>query len=686
MLINLSIQCHCVNPTLRVIALNILKVVVCSADDFFTDDNSTYAFSTNQLHRAHLHCFDQYLKAISEHKKMIIIDNTNSQLCREYQIYIYVCNLLAIPYSILEVPCLDVQMLERYRSRCVHKLDHAASLSMFERWQNDVWAVTVPPKLSYPGLRKESNQSFSILSLSHPSMDILDSTEPVLARYTAVFLTQESQWLLMNTFAPSHPDILADHTTLSFEPSLKTLLHTKIGKRVKVKIVSVVDDKNIQAAAVVLPRGLSSEKQIPHITLSKESHALAKDANKLLESRRYIPMKEKEIILGGVIGVAVRNIEQADVSSPDIILSNVDYHKLLPRMTVSSSSTEDSVRGGLSPDKVCICTGVQKVTQLFVFDCDLTLFNTTDPKDGREIYEQATGKKWPHRGWLGQPDSLMPPLCIHPGPALADYHDHQGRAGSLMVILTARIEHTRTAIEKILEEAQVYPDAIYFKADSFSDSEASPQYKARIIEKLIVDNKDVTLVKFWDDSADNLRSVKDIVIKHRNVHNIEVINASAMPSKKQDSALYADLVLHGCHLSALYNCAAAVGIDFLSSQHCKMIGYKGNPKDVCHVFGPSVDEAILTCVACCSHLPLHSTCIDRLAKQLEECSILFVHKGMSSRCPRLKIKLEFDCAPPVSYDLIFAVVDSDLAIYPWRHIVTVLYSAGGKEGLELKSV
>ena len=82
---------------------------------------------------------------------------------------------------------------------------------------------------------------------------------------------------------------------------------------------------------------------------------------------------------------------------------------------------------------------------------------------------------------------------------------------------------------------------------------------------------------------------------------------------------------------------------------------------MCLALIPSVDEAILTCVACCSHLLLHSTCIDRLAKQLEECGILFVHKGMSSRCPRLKVKLEFDCAPSVSYDLIFAVVDNDLA-------------------------
>ena len=136
-----------------------------------------------------------------------------------------------------------------------------------------------------------------------------------------------------------------------------------------------------------------------------------------------------------------------------------------------------------------------------------------------------------------------------------------------------------------------------------------------------------------------------------------------MPSKKQDSALYADLVLRRCHLSALYNCAAAVGIDFLSSQHCKMIGYKGNPKDVCHVFGSYPIGRRSDIDMCCLLQSPASPfdCIDRLAKQLEECGILFVHKGMSSRCPRLKIKLEFDCAPPVSYDLIFAVIDNDLA-------------------------
>ena len=50
------------------------------------------------------------------------------------------------------------------------------------------------------------------------------------------------------------------------------------------------------------------------------------------------------------------------------------------------------------------------------------------------------------------------------------------------MILTARIERTRTAVERILEEAQVYPDAIYFKADSFSDSEASPSTKPGLLK------------------------------------------------------------------------------------------------------------------------------------------------------------------------------------------------------------
>ena len=635
------------------------QVAICSADDFFTDD-SEYAFSTNQLHKAHLHCFDQFLNAILEHKQVIIVDNTNSQLW-EYQSYIYLSNVLAIPYSILEVPCLDVRMLEMYRAKCVHNLDRAASLSMYERWQKDPKAMIVPPKLSHPGLRKteEGSQTFSILSLCRPqNASILDSTEPLVALYTAVFLTQESQWLLLNTLPPNHPEVLADHATLAFEPSLKSLLHTKIGKRVKVKVVSSVEDKNIQAAVVVLPRGLSSENQIPHITLSKEAQASSKDANRLLDCRKYIPMKEKETFLEGVIGVAVRRVDQVGTTNPHIILSNVDYHKLLPRMTVSNSNDSQDA---ISADKISICTGAQKVTQLFVFDFDLTLFNSVDPKDGREIYEHSTGKMWPHRGWLGHPESLMPPLSVYPGPALADYHNHQGRAGSLTVVLTARIEQTRRAVERILEEAQIYPDEVYFKPDSSSDNETSSQYKVRIIEKLLSNNKDVVLVKFWDDKKENLAAVRGMADKYHNIC-FNVIDASKILPKKQDSALYADLILRGCHLSALYSCAASVGTDFLSSQYCRMIGYQGNPKDVCYVFGSyPIGRRSDIDMYCLLQSPVSPfDCIDRFATQLEECGIVFVHKGKSSRCPRLKVKLEFDCAPPVAYDLIFAVVDNDL--------------------------
>ena len=295
-------------------------VAICSADDFFTKD-SKYAFSTSQLHRAHLHCFDRFLNAILEHKRLIIVDNTNSQLW-EYQSFIYMCSLVAIPCSVLEIPCLDVRMLEMYRSRCVHNLDHSASLSMYQRWQKDPQAVIVPPKLSHPGLRKvdEGNKlSFSLLHLCQPqNANILESTEPFTALYTAVFLTRESQWLLLDAFPPTHPEIRADHATLAFEPSLKSLLHTKIGKRVKIKVISSVEDKNIQAAVVVLPRGLSSENQIPHVTLSKEYLASSKDSNKLLDSKTYIPMKDKEIFLEGVIGVAVQKVDDVGTTDPTL--------------------------------------------------------------------------------------------------------------------------------------------------------------------------------------------------------------------------------------------------------------------------------------------------------------------------------------------------------------------------------
>ncbi len=636
------------------------QVAICSADDFFTDD-SKYAFSTSQLHKAHLHCFDHFLNAILDHKRVIIIDNTNSQLW-EYQSFIYISNLLAIPCSVLEVPCLDNRMLEMYRARCVHNLDHAASLSMYQRWQKDSQAVVVPPKLSYPGLRKidkENRQSFSLLSLCQPqNANIVDSTEPLVALYTGIFLTQESQWLLLNAFPPTHPEIQADHATLAFEPSLKLLLHTKIGKRVKIKVVSSVEDKNVQAAVVVLPRGLSSENQIPHITLSKQSQASSKDSNKLLDCKTYIPMKDKEIFLEGIIGVAVRKVDEVGTTNPYIILSNVDYHKLLPRMTVSNSNDSQEA---ISADKISICTGAQKVTQLFVFDFDLTLFNSVDPKDGREIYERATGKQWLHRGWLGHPDSLMPPLSVLPGPALADYHDHQGRAGSLTVVLTARIERTQKAVERVLKEAQVYPDEVYFKPDSTSDTETSAQFKVRIIKKLLSENKDITLVKFWDDKVENLTAVRSMADKYSNIH-FNFIDATKMILKKQDSALYADLCLRGCHLSTLYSCAATVSIDFLSSQYCRMIGYQGNPKDVCYVFGSFPIGRRSDIDMCCLLQSPASPfdCIDRFAAQLEECGIIYIHKGKGARCPRLKVKLEFDCAPPIECDLIFAVIDNNL--------------------------
>lgn len=52
---------------------------VCSADSFFVQ--TAYKFDARQLPKAHAHCMDLFLSGIEQKAPLIIVDNTNCQLC-----------------------------------------------------------------------------------------------------------------------------------------------------------------------------------------------------------------------------------------------------------------------------------------------------------------------------------------------------------------------------------------------------------------------------------------------------------------------------------------------------------------------------------------------------------------------------------------------------------------------------
>jgi len=61
--------------------------VVCSADNFFIQKDGTYKFRADLLGKAHQQCHDNFVKALRDKTRRIVVDNTNTKR-REYGWYL----------------------------------------------------------------------------------------------------------------------------------------------------------------------------------------------------------------------------------------------------------------------------------------------------------------------------------------------------------------------------------------------------------------------------------------------------------------------------------------------------------------------------------------------------------------------------------------------------------------------
>ena len=658
-------------------------IAICSADDYFNEAGGTYNFNPRSLPKAHAKCCESFLQAVKDEKKVVIVDNTNSMIW-EYKLYIYLCKLLGIEYHILEIPHPSHDIASKYSSRNLHKVNATSIKLLTDRWEADDRAVLVPPKLVYPQSADSTLEvpNLSLLSLYHPGYlpeKFRAAVTPLVPVYVGIFLTPKSQWELVSSVPPSHPKILADHVTLTFMPPLSAIKRMSIGKRVPVTVRGVADSSQIQAVTVDLPKGVHSINLHPHITVSMEKTSAPKFANEMLRSQPVTPLPNP-LQLEGIVGVVVREALPEELKpegevtvSKDLseaetytVLSKKHFMgEIVPRLLPDQISARIRDTGSkTSPDAVSICMGVQKVTKLYIFDFDGTLFDTPDPVAGQQLYEKSMGHRWPHKGWLSRPESLLPPLRIHPGPALPDYRSHFGRAESYTVILTARLQRVEEAVRRVLTDHQLSADLLILK--SYDAQEASPAFKARSLSKLLEKFPDVTLVKFWDDRKDNLEAVRQFsLIPRKRKIDFEIIDSTCITQsvplpESSKSAIGTFLITRGLLPSPEHTAAAQAGIQFIGSQFCKITGFQGDPSAITLVFGSHV-LGRRSDVDLCFLAPPEFTqfdCLEKLADQMEKCGITHIHKGYSSRCPRLKLMLQFKNTPSIDYDIIFAILSS----------------------------
>lgn len=61
--------------------------VICSADDFFVDENGNYNYDGSKIGKAHIWCQNKFYMSLSKGKTPVIVDNTNTTK-KEFSSYI----------------------------------------------------------------------------------------------------------------------------------------------------------------------------------------------------------------------------------------------------------------------------------------------------------------------------------------------------------------------------------------------------------------------------------------------------------------------------------------------------------------------------------------------------------------------------------------------------------------------
>jgi hypothetical protein len=98
--------------------------------------------------------------------------------------------------------------------------------------------------------------------------------------------------------------------------------------------------------------------------------------------------------------------------------------------------------------------------KLVCFDFDDTLFHTPGPEEGKNIWQQATGKEWPYIGWWGKHETLNTEIFEIPINEWVKekYFEHIVDPLTKVIVATGRLNKVkgmRENINKIFEKNEL---------------------------------------------------------------------------------------------------------------------------------------------------------------------------------------------------------------------------------------
>lgn len=141
------------------------------------------------------------------------------------------------------------------------------------------------------------------------------------------------------------------------------------------------------------------------------------------------------------------------------------------------------------------------ITKLVVFDFDNTLIDTPLPEMGKRIYQEKTGKEWPHKGWWGRAESLDMDIFNMPViPSVkVTYNKEKNNPNTLLIMMTGRLQKLSNEVEKILS-------ANGFKFDDYfyNSGEDTLVFKINKLNQLLHQYPKIQSVLLNDDREEHI--------------------------------------------------------------------------------------------------------------------------------------------------------------------------------------
>lgn len=276
-------------------------------------------------------------------------------------------------------------------------------------------------------------------------LDILKENQGYKVSYSAVVLNPQSKDAILNHLSiPNDWKIICHHMTIKLG-ELPENLKGKVGERVTLKVTEL--GKSDKAIAVKVETDLS-QNAIPHITVAINAKAGAKpkDSNDIKE---WTPLEETFTVTGRIEEVLFQQPFRA--------------------------------------------TGNPKV--LNVFDFDGTLMDSPLPTEGKEKYKIIKGEEWPHKGWWGQLDSLVP-FDIKPlEKTMKLYQEYKSIPNSVNILMTNRLAKFEPIVKDKINGIYSF-DYYDFKNDN--------REKPDRIKEILKNNPTIEVVNIFDDMDDQI--------------------------------------------------------------------------------------------------------------------------------------------------------------------------------------